>query len=222
MKKTVSFLFILFLAHHMQAQNSFGIQAGFLSTHTSVAEYQRPGWAFFLMDYVSLDPNRNSAHIALTADIDLGKRFFLSTGLHYEEMGTSRISFTDTLKRFYSYSANEQYLGWSLLVKYHYRFGDSRFGVFAAAGPKLDFAISYLNEAEQAPQAAVDFITPFARFNVLDFSLAVEAGCSYKLGPGELNIRLNYYQGLSDVLRNDYLVGKTRSLGIDLGYTFYL
>ncbi|MFH1161414.1 MAG: outer membrane beta-barrel protein [bacterium] len=222
MKKIASFLFILFVAFEMHAQNSLGIQAGYLNTHTSVAEYQRPGWAFFLMDYVSLNPNRNSAHVALTADIDLGKRFFLSTGLHYEEMGISKISFTDTLNRFYSYAANEEYIGWSLLLKYHYRFNDSKFGIFAAAGPKIDFVISYLNAAEQAPLAAVDFITPFARFNVMVFSIAVEAGCSYKLGPGEINLRVNYYQGLSDVLRDDYLVGRTRSLGIDIGYTLYL
>ena len=75
---------------------------------------------------------------------------------------------------------------------------------------------------EPAPLAAVYFITPFARFNVLDFSIAVEAGCSYKLRPGEMSLRVNYYQGLSDVLRDDYLVGKTRSLGIDVGYTLYL
>jgi hypothetical protein len=222
MKKILLPAVMLFAASLSYTQNSIGIRAGYLNTHTSIAEYQRPGWAFFLMDYVSLDPNRHSPHVAVTADLCLGKRFYLSMGMHYQQMGISKISYTDTINRFFSYSAHEQYLGWSMLVKYHYRFSGSRFGIFASAGPKMDFAISYLNAAEQAPMAAVDFITPFARFSVVDFSVAVEAGCSWKLGPGEINLQINYYQGLSDVLRDDYLVGKTRSLGLDIGYTIPL
>jgi hypothetical protein len=200
-------------------QNNINLTTGYMFTHTSVAEYKRPDYNYYLLDYVTIDPNINSFHASLNADLDLGSRFFFSTGLHYQKMGIKTISFTDTLNDYYSYSANQHYIGWSLLLKYHYQFRDSKFGIFAGVGPKVDFAVGYLNIAEQAPFRAANSMTPFARFNTIDFSIAVEAGVTYKLGPGSLIAKLNYYQGLSDVLRDDYVVGKTISFGVDIGYS---
>lgn len=220
-----NFLFVicmvLFLGP-LRGQNSFSLAAGYLFTHTGVAEYKRPDYNYYLLDVVSIDPNRSSFHASLTVDLDLGNRFFLSTGLHYQEMGISSVSFTDTLNDFYSYPANQHYIGWSLLLKYHYRFRDSKFGLFAGVGPKVDFAVGYLNIAEQAPWRAANTLTPFARFNTIDFSIAAEVGVPYLLGTGSLFPKVNYYQGLSDVLRNDYIVGKTISVGADVGYTLHL
>lgn len=222
MKKLLFLLVIICSLGSLQGQNSFNLSAGYLFTHTSVAEYQRPENNYYFLDYVSIDPNRHSVHVSLSADLDLGNRFFFSTGIHYQEMGMSNISFTDTLDDFYSYKANQHYIGWSLLLKYHYQLGDSRFGIFAGVGPKIDFAVGYLNIAEQAPYRAANSMTPFARFNTVDFSIAVEAGATYRLGPGSLIAKINYYQGLSDVLRDDYVVGKTISVGVDVGYSLNL
>ena len=222
MKKLLLVLIISCALGSLQAQNSFSLAAGYIFTHTSVAEYQRPDYNYYLLDYVSINPNRNSFHASLVADLDIGSRFYLSTGLHYQEMGMTNISFTDTINDFYSYKANQHYIGWSLLVKYHYQFRESKFGIFAAVGPKVDFAVGYLNIAEQAPFRARDSMTPFARFNTIDFSIAVEAGGTCHLGPGTLFAKINYFQGLSDVLRDDYIVGKTISIGLDVGYTLPL
>ena len=206
----------------LQGQNGLSFSAGYLYTHTSVAEYKRPDFNFYILDYVSINPNRSSVYASVGINLDLGNRFYLSTGMNYQEMGITNISFTDTLNTFYSYKANKHYIGWSLLLNYHYRFRDSRFGIFAGAGPKIDFAIGYISVAEAAPFRARDFMTPFARFNVVDFSIAIEAGATFQLGPGNLFARLNYFQGLSDVLKNDYVVGKTVSFGLDAGYTLPL
>ncbi|MBE0646616.1 MAG: PorT family protein [Bacteroidales bacterium] len=219
------FLFVIIIAGFvgsLQAQNSFSLAAGYIYTHTSVAEYKRPENNYYFLDYVSIDPNRSSFHVSLNADIDLGNRFFFSTGIHYQEMGMSNINFIDTLNDFYSYKANQHYIGWSLLLKYHYTFRDSKFGIFAGVGPKVDFAVGYLNIAEQAPFRAANSMTPFARFNTVDFEIAIEAGVTYKLGPGSIIAKINYYQGLSDVMRDDYVVGKTISVGGDVGYSLNL
>ena len=222
MKKLLFVLIMVFSLGSLQGQNSFSLAAGYLFTHTSVAEYKRPDYNYYLLDYVTLKPNRSSVHVSLTADLDIGNRFYLSTGLHYQQMGISNITFVDTLNDYFSYKANQHYIGWSLLVKYHYQFRESKFGIFAGIGPKVDFAVGYLNIAEQAPYRARDSMTPFARFNVVDFSIAVEAGATYQLGPGSLLAKINYFQGLSDVLRDPYVVGKTISVGVDVGYTLPL
>lgn len=222
MKKLLLVIIMTYSFGALQGQNSFSLSAGYLFTHTSIAEYKRPGNNYYFLDYVSVDPNMSSFHASFSADIDLGNRFFFSTGMHYQEMGMANINFVDTLNDFYSYPANQHYIGWSLLLKYNYQFRDSRFGVFAGVGPKVDFAVGYLNIAEQAPYRAMNSMTPFARFNTIDFSIAVEAGATYKLGPGNLLAKINYYQGLSDVLRDDYVVGKTICIGLDVGYSVNL
>ncbi len=222
MKKLLVVIILVCSLGTLQGQNSFSLAAGYLFTHTSVAEYKRPTNNYYFLDYVSINPNRSSFHTAFNINIDIGNRFYLSTGMHYQQMGMTNISFTDTLNDFYSYKANQHYIGWSLLLKYHYQFRDSKFGIFAGVGPKVDFAIGYMNIAEQAPYRAENSMTPFARFNTIDFSIAVEAGATYKLGPGSLFAKINYFQGLSDVLRDNYVVGKTISIGFDVGYAVNL
>ena len=222
MKKLLIVLIMVFSLGSLQGQNSFSLAAGYLFTHTSVAEYKRPDYNYYLLDYVTLKPNMNSFHASLSVDLDIGSRFFLSTGMHYKQMGISNISFVDTINDYYSYTANQHYIGWSLLLKYVYQIPESKFGIFAGVGPMVDFAVGYLNIAEQAPFRARDSMTPFARFNTIDFSIAVEVGATYQLGPGSLMAKINYFQGLSDVLRDDYVVGKTMSVGIDIGYSLPL
>lgn len=218
MKKPLLGILVILVSGFLQGQNGLSLSAGYLYTHTSIAEYKRPDFNFYILDYVSLDPDRSSVYASVDLEIDLGDRFYLSTGVDYKEKGLTNISFTDTLNTFYSYKANKHYIGWSLFLKYHYRFHGSRFGVFAGAGPKIDFAIGYFNVAEAAPFRARDFMTPFARFNVVDFSIAAEAGTTLQSGPGYFFVRLIYFQGLSDVLKDDYVIGKAISFGLNAGY----
>jgi len=222
MKKLLFLTAIMLSLGSLQGQNSLSLSAGYLFSHTGVAEYKRPDYNYYLLDVVSIDPNTSSFHASFMVDLDLGNRFFLSTGMDYQKMGISNVSFTDTINDFYSYPANQHYLGWALLLKYKYLFRNTRIGVYVGAGPKVDFAVGYLNIAEQAPLRAANTLTPFARFNTVDFSIAVEAGITCSIGPGSLFAQLNYFQGLSDVLRDNYVVGKTLSLGFDVGYTIPL
>ncbi|MBC8315068.1 MAG: hypothetical protein H8E51_06155, partial [Bacteroidetes bacterium] len=72
MKKLLVLLILVFSLGTLQGQNSFSLAAGYLFTHTSVAEYKRPDYNYYLLDYVSIKPNRSSVHVSLTADLDIG------------------------------------------------------------------------------------------------------------------------------------------------------
>ena len=63
---------------------------------------------------------------------------------------------------------------------------------------------------------------PFSRFNEVDLSWMSEAGVSYKLGPGDVVVRLSYLYGMSDVLEDAFIVGRSMSAGITVGYSFKL
>ena len=49
-----------------------------------------------------------------------------------------------------------------------------------------------------------------------------EFGAFYALGPGVVEIKLNYQYGLSDILEDPFIVARSQSVGITIGYTLYL
>jgi hypothetical protein len=63
---------------------------------------------------------------------------------------------------------------------------------------------------------------PFCRFNEIDFGWMSEGGVSYKLGPGDVVLKASYLYGLSDVLEDAFVTGRTTSFGISLGYSLKL
>jgi hypothetical protein len=222
MKKKILALFLCWISCQLQAQNSIGFHAGFLGTHTSVAEYQRVDRKDYLLDSVTLTPDVGSLQAAINVDIDLGKNFFLSTGFHYCNKGLANVAFTDPSGWLWSTEARQQYMGISLLIGYHFRFRQSKFGVMAATGPRADFAIGAPNGGALFSGPYYRFFMPFSRFNEVDLSWAAEAGVSCKLGPGDVIVKLSYLYGMSDVLEDAFVIGRSMSAGISAGYSFHL
>ena len=213
---------ICWFSNQLNAQNAIGIQVGFLGTHTSVAEYQRVGRLDNLLDSMSLNPDVGSVQAAVNADIDLGKEFFLSTGFHYCDKGLANVTFTDSTGWPWSTAARQKYMGISMLIGYHIHFHHSKFGLQIATGPRVDFAIGTPNPGALFSAPYYRFFMPFSRFNEVDFSWMSEAGVSYKLGPGDVIAKVSYLYGMSDVLEDAFIVARSMSFGISVGYSLKL
>jgi len=222
MRKIFLIIFSLLMFMLGNAQNSIGVQIGFLGTHTSAAEYLRQGRNDYLLDSVTLDRNIGSFQAAINADIDLGKHFFMSTGFHYEQKGFSDISFTDLAGKTYSVKARQNYIGLSFLIQYRVRFKNKKFGMLIGTGPKIDFAVGTPNNGALYSGAYTRFFMPFSRYNETDLSWATELGGLYQLGPGNIVLKVSYLYGLSDVLEDAYIIGRTQSIGISIGYSIPL
>ena len=200
------------------SQNQIRIRGGVLSTNTTVSEYSR-GLDYFYFDSVTLDTRRTTPQVTIDIDIDLGKRFFLTTGLGYSKKGLPSVYY---INGGYLYSAKQEYMGMNFQLKYHYKFNDDRFGLFAAAGFKADFAVGGPSSAQIATLDGEEYFNAFGTFNQGDFSLHSVIGTSYKLGPGDIILDVNFQNGLSDIYEDPFIKGLTFSIGASLGYSFYL
>lgn len=210
------------LFNQVHAQNSIGFQAGFLGTYTSVAEYPRIGRTDYLLDSMKLSQHVGSFQAAITADIGLGKKFYLSSGFHYSRKGLKEVDYSDSTGYIWYTPARQHYIGLSVLLGYKFPLKDSRFGFQAATGVQADFAVGTPNGGALFSGPYSRFFMPFSRFNEVDLSWVAEGGCSYKLGPGVILIKLTYHYGLSDVLEDPFVIGRSMSYGISAGYSFYL
>jgi len=215
-------MIIIWISVQLNAQNSIGVQVGFLGTHTGIAEYERIERQDFLLDSVTLSTNVGSLQVALNVDIDLGRNFFLSTGFHYSNKGLANVVFTDSTGWPWSTAARQKYTGISLLVGYRLHLKQSKFGFQFATGPKVDFAVGTPNPGALFSAPYYRFFMPFSRFNETDLSWMSEAGVNYKFGPGDVIVRISYLYGLSDVLEDAFVIGRSMSAGITVGYAFSL
>ena len=217
MKKFILFTFLYLSTLIAFGQNQIRVRAGILSTNTTVSEYNR-GLDFFYYDSVTLYSRVTAPQVNVDIDIDLGKNFFFSTGLGYSEKGLEGIHYNNGD---YWYDAKQKYMGSNFLLKYHYKFNDEKFGVFAAAGFRADFAVGGPNNAEIATVAGAEYFNAFGTFNVAEFSFSTIVGVSYKLGAGDLTIDANFLNGLSDTMVDPFIVGRTFSIGATVGYSIY-
>lgn len=222
MKKTIIALYFTCLFATGIGQNSIGLQVGFLGTHTSIAEYERINRHDYLLDSMSLKTNVGSVMAAVNVDIDLGRNFFLSTGFNYCNKGLANVTFTDSTGWPWTTPARQHYAGLSMLVGYHFHFRDSKLGLQIATGPKIDFAVGTPNGGVLFSGPYYRFFMPFSRFSEVDLGWMAEAGLRYSLGPGDMVFRLSYVYGLSDALEDAWVVGRSMSLGITVGYAFKL
>lgn len=199
-------------------QNQLRLRAGFLSTNTAVSEYSQ-GLGYFYYDSVTIDPRVTAATMSVEMDIDMGKGFYFSTGLSYSKKGLPLIYYP---RGAYGYSAIQEYMGLNIQIKYHYKFRDEKFGIFAATGFRSDFAVAGPPSAEIANDSKAEYFNAFGTFKASEFSFNTIFGVSYKFGPGDITIDANLLYGLSDVLADRFTVGRTFSIGLSLGYSWYL
>lgn len=211
------YLFILVTTASF-GQNQIRVSAGALSTNTSVSEYSR-GVGYFYYDSVSLDTRNTQPILNVQIDVDLGKRFFLTTGLGYSFKGLKTIMYVNGD---FGYTANQEYLGLIFQLKYHYKLKDKRFGFFGAAGFKNDLAVGGPTSAEIATGEGEEYFHAFGTFKVAEFSFLTNLGITYKVGPGDIVLDVIFQNGLSDVLEDRFIKGTTFSFGGSIGYSFYL
>ncbi|MCK9422898.1 MAG: PorT family protein [Bacteroidales bacterium] len=222
MKKVILIGLLGFFNLLLQAQNSISIQVGYLGTHTSVAEYSRVGRTDYLLDSMSLERNVGSLMVALIADIELGNHFFFSPGFRYSDKGLSRVTFIDSTEYPWTTAARQHYIGLSTLLGYHLPFKSSKFGLQVATGIQADFAVGQPNGGALFSGPYSRFFMPFSRFNEVDLSWITEFAGSYRLGPGDVVLRISYLYGLSDVIEDPFVIGRSMSLGVSVGYSFKL
>lgn len=218
MKKYLFFTVFSLISLFAFSQNQIRIRGGVLSTNTSVSEFNRR-LNYFFYDSVTLDTRATSPQLNIDIDLDIGKGFFLTTGLGYSKKGLPSIYY---INGDYWYDASQQYLGMNFQLKYHYKFNNEKFGIFGAAGFKADFAVGGPNNAEITNEAGSAYFHAFGTFNQVDFSLHTLLGLSYSLGPGDIILDVNFQNGLSDIFSDQFVVGRTFSVGASLGYSFYL
>ena len=113
-------------------------------------------------------------------------------------------------------------MGMNFQLKYHHKLNDNKFGIFASAGFKADFAIGGPASAQVATADGEEYFHAFGTYNQVDFSLLTIVGVSYKLGPGDVILDINFQNGLSDIYKDQFIVGRTFSIGANIGYSFYL
>jgi hypothetical protein len=213
------FLLVSTIVMQTRGQNTISLNAGFLGTYTAVAEYERIDRRDYLLDSVTLSKNVGSFQASMSTEIGLGSNFYFSPGFHYSQKGLSRVDFTDTTGYTWTTPAKQHYVGLSSLIGYRYQFRESNWGLFVSTGLQADFAVGTPNGGALFSGPLYRFFMPFCRFNEVDLSWASEAGCSYKAGPGNLLLKIRYLYGLSDVLEDAFVVGRSMSYGITIGYS---
>ena len=221
-KKVPFFIILVLLATQVAGQNAISFTAGYLGTHTSVAEYERINRVDQLLDSMKLYPNVGSFQATLATDIGLGKNLFLTAGFHYSYKGLKEVDFFDSTGYPWHTAARQHYVGISLLIGYKYHFRDSKWGIQLSTGPQVDFGVGMPNAGTLFSGPYYRFFMPFCRFNEVDLSWSAELGCYYKLGPGDIVLRAKYLYGLSDVLEDPFVIGRTMSVGVSMGYSFPL
>lgn len=218
MRTLLLFTCMTLVATVVNGQNQIRVRAGVLSTNTAVSEYSR-GIGYFYYDSVTIDSRATAATLNLDIDLDMGKRFYFSTGLSYSKKGLPLIFYPQGQ---YGYTANQEYMGMNFQLKYHYKFSEETFGIFAATGFRSDFAVGGPPSAEVANDRQAAYFQSFGAFKSLDFSFNTIIGISYKLGPGDIILDATILYGLSDTLADRFTVGRTFSIGTSLGYSWYL
>jgi hypothetical protein len=222
MKQIALSVLLSWISFQLLAQNSIGIQVGFLGTHTSIAEYERIERHDYLLDSMTLSTNIGSVQAAINADIEMGKNFYLATGFHYSAKGLSEVVFTDSIGWPWTTPAKQHYVGLSLQLGYLIPLKDSKISLRFSSGFKADFAVGTPNGGALFSGPYYRFFMPFSRFNELDLTWLTEAGAGYRLGPGEVILRLSFQYGLSDVMEDAFVIGRTMSGGITAGYSLKL
>jgi hypothetical protein len=110
-------------------------------------------------------------------------------------------------------------------VKAIYFFGEygQRLRPKLAAGPSVGFLVGgkQKTEVDQSGEKVVSEIKAKDFAKSVDFGLTAAAGFNYRLVERTwLNVDLNYYHGLTDVLEASNAEQKNRNIGINVGVTF--
>lgn len=200
------------------AQNRIGFHLGYLGTYTRIIEYERIDRRDYLLDSVSLKKTTGFIQAELTTEITLGHGFYWQNGFHYSRKGLDEVKFKDSTGWDWVTTARQHYIGLSEMIGYRWQKPNRKTGFLLASGFQIDFAVGKPNGGALFSGPYYRFFMPFCRFNETDFLWVTEGGITYKLGPGVADIRVRYQHGLSDVLEDAFIIGRTVSIGLTAGY----
>lgn len=213
---------IFFMTYGLAAQNRVGIQSGYLMNYTAIAEYERIDRTDFLLDSVELNKTTGFVHVALFAETGIGKGFFLHTAFFYQRKGMDEVRFTDEEGYIWSSVARQHYIGIREMIAYRGAFRNGKLGWRVATGLGVGFAVGTPNGGALFSGPLYRFLMPFCRYNQVDMGWVTEAGISYRIGPGDLECKLGFEYGLSDVLEDAWIIGRPMTGSVTLGYSIPL
>jgi hypothetical protein len=134
----------------------------------------------------------------------------------------SSVDFIDSTGYTWHTPARQHYAGLSVLLGYYIHPRNPKFVIQVATGLQADFAVGTPNGGALFSGPYHRFFMPFSRFNEVDLGWRSEVGASYLVGPGSILVKLSYIYGLSDVLEDAFVIGRSQSLGISVGYVLKL
>lgn len=222
MKKVLLITVLSFLTLVVVSQNNISLHFGYLSTSTSTAEIQTRG-GYFYSDSVSTEQINNSFYAGIDFDIDLGTNFYLSNGISYSRKGIGTITYTPVNAPSVAYYSDDDYIGYTLMLKYRINLmSNHKLRLILGAGLKSDFHLVPLDTKFLYSGEGAEFINAYKNTVPVELIGVGRLEIAYKLGIGDLSLNFLFQKGLTDIINNPYIVGKTDSFGVNLGYTFYL
>jgi hypothetical protein len=211
-------LLFMVIAGAAAAQTRLGIHVGYTGTYTRIAEYERIERRDFLLDSVYLKKSSGFLQAMVTLEVDMGKGFYYQPGWHYSRKGLTEVRFRDSTGYDWVTTAYQHYVGLSQMLGYRIRLHDQRMELALATGLQADFAVGTPNGGALFSGPYYRFFMPFCRFNEVELGWCSEGSFSCKAGPGMAAFRLRYIYGLSDVLEDAFVIGRSMTLGLSLGY----
>lgn len=213
---------IFFMAGEVAAQNRLGIQTGYLLNYTAIAEYERIDRTDFLLDSVDLTKTTGFLHAGVFAETVIGHGFFLHSAFFYQRKGMDAVRFTDAEGYTWWSDARQHYIGIREMIAYRGAFRGGKTGWRIATGLGIGFAVGTPNGGALFSGPLYRFFLPFCRYNQVDMGWTTEAGISYQLGPGDLECKVGFEYGLTDVLEDTFIIGRPVSGSVTVGYSIPL
>lgn len=222
MKKTVLITVLYFLTFVVVGQNNISLNLGYLSTSTSTVEVPNSD-DFFYSDSVNFDPSSTAFYAGIDFDIDLGTNFYLSNGISYSKKGYGTITYTPANTSSVGFYSDDEYVGITMMLKYRINLiSNHKLRLIIGAGLKSDFHLVPLDTKFLYSDKGEEFINAYKNTAAIELLAIGKIGIAYKLGIGDLSFNLLFQKGLTDMIQNQYIIGKTDSFGINVGYIFYL
>ncbi len=222
MRKISLVVFSMIMACGLSAQNKIRINTGYQTTFTTVAEYLRPGESFYRIDSVFLKQRVHAPAFSLIADIDMNKGVYLSTGFAFSKKGIKSVTYPNYKSAYYeTWLAAQYYFGLVLNLTYRVQLGEKA-GMFGGVGARLDLPYGIPTNAARATGRSSEFVVPFGRLDCPDLSWTLHLGGLHDLGPGEVVLELSFLAGLTNVINDAYIYGRSASFVATIGYALHL
>ncbi len=222
MYRWICMVTFVLMMNGLAAQHRLGIQSGYLINYTAIAEYERIDRHDFLLDSVDLTKTTGSVHAALFVESALGKGLYLHTAFFYQRKGIDAVRFTGEDGYTWRSDARQHYAGIREMIACRGAIRGGKAGWRIATGLGIGFTVGTPNGGALFSGPLYRFFMPFCRYNQVDMGWITEAGLSYRLGPGDLECKLGFEYGLTDVMEDAFIIGRPISGSVMVAYSIPL